>query len=70
MPVLSRIAEESPEGLFFPVFPGEGAHIARQAGQVEGLAELVLIGSDSLLLAARRWWLSMWLRLSCVSRAM
>ena len=52
MPVLSRIAEESPEGLFFPVFPGEGAHIARQAGQVEGLAELVLIGSDSLLLAA------------------
>ncbi len=52
MPVLSRIAEENPEGLFFPVFPGEGAYIARQAGQVEGLAELVLIGSDSLLLAA------------------
>ena len=52
MAALSRIAEERPEGLFFPVFPGEAAHIARQAGEVEGLDELVLIGNDSLLLAA------------------
>ncbi len=52
VPVLSRIAEESPEGLFFPVIPREGAYIARQVGQVEGLEELVLIGTDSLLLAA------------------
>ena len=52
IPVLSRIAADSPEGLFFPVFPGEAAQIARQVGQVEGLEELVLIGSDSLLLAA------------------
>ena len=53
LPALSRIAAESPEGLFFPVFPDESAYIARQAGQVEGLEELVLIGSDSLPLAAR-----------------
>ena len=52
IPVLSRIAADGPEGLFFPVFPGEAAQIARQVGQVEGLEELVLIGSDSLLLAA------------------
>ncbi|MCZ0938736.1 MAG: branched-chain amino acid ABC transporter substrate-binding protein, partial [Caldilineaceae bacterium] len=52
MPVLSRIAAESPEGLFFPIFPDEAAAIARQAGQVEGLEALVLIGNDSLLLAA------------------
>ena len=50
--VLSRIAADGPEGLFFPVFPVEAAYIARQVGQVEGLEGLVLIGSDSLLLAA------------------
>lgn len=52
IPVLSRIAAGRPEGLFFPVFPGEGAYIARQVSQVEGLEALILIGSDSLLLAA------------------
>ena len=52
VPVLTRIAADGPEGLFFPVFPGEAAYIARQVGQVEGLEALVLIGSDSLLLAA------------------
>ncbi|MDE0461645.1 MAG: ABC transporter substrate-binding protein, partial [Caldilineaceae bacterium] len=52
MPVLGRIAEAGPEGLFFPVFPDEAAAIARQAGEVEGLEALVLIGPDSLLLAA------------------
>ena len=51
-PVLSRIAAKSPEGLFFPVFPDEAGSIARQAGEVEGLEALVLIGPDSLLLAA------------------
>ena len=52
MPVLGRIAEAGPEGLFFPVFPDEAAAIARQAGEVEGLEAPVLIGPDSLLLAA------------------
>ena len=47
--VLTGIAADGAEGLFFPVFPGEAAYIARQVGQVEGL---VLIGSDCLLLAA------------------
>ena len=53
MPTLSRIAAEGPEGLFFPLFPGEAAAVARQAGAVEGLEGAALIGSDSLLLAAR-----------------
>ncbi len=52
MPVLGRIEEAGPEGLFFPVFPDEAAAIARQAGDAAGLAELVLIGPDSLVLAA------------------
>ena len=52
IPVLTGIAADGPEGLFFPVFPDEAAYIARQVGQVEGLEELVLIGSDLLLLAA------------------
>ena len=51
-PVLSRIAAESPEGLFFPVFPDEAGAIARQAGAVAGLEALALIGPESLLLAA------------------
>ena len=52
MPVLGGIAEVEPEGLFFPVFPDEAAAIARQAGEAAGLEGVVLIGSDSLLLAA------------------
>lgn len=52
MPVLSRIAEESPEGMFFPLLPDEAACIARQAARMEGLEDLALIGSDALLLAA------------------
>ena len=52
MPTLTRIAADSPEGLFFLLFPDEAAHVARQIEQVDGLGELTLIISDSLLLAA------------------
>ena len=49
---LTRIAAHSPQGLFFLLFPAEAAHVARQIEQVDGLEELTLISSDSLLLAA------------------
>ena len=52
VPALTRIAAQSPEGLFFLLFPEESARVARQIGQVDGLEELTLISSDSLLLAA------------------
>ena len=48
----TRIAAHSPQGLFFLLFPAEAAHVARQIEQVDGLEELTLISSDSLLLAA------------------
>ena len=51
VPVLTRIAEESPDGLFFPLFPGEGAAIVRQIGQVPGLEEVTLIGGAALLVS-------------------
>ena len=70
IPVLTGIAADGAEGLFFPVFPGEAAYIARQVGQVEGLEELVLIGSDSCCWRRRRWWASTWWHLSCASAAM
>ena len=52
IPALTGIAADGPEGLFFPVFPDESGHIARQVGQVDGLEGVTLIGSDSLLLGA------------------
>ena len=52
LPALTRIAAASPEGLFFLLFPDESARVARQIEQVDGLEELTLISSDSLLLAA------------------
>ncbi len=51
-PALTRIAANSPQGLFFLLFPDESARVARQIEQVDGLEELTLISSDSLLLAA------------------
>ena len=49
---LTRVAAGRPEGLFFLLFPKESAQVARQIEQVDGLEELTLISSDSLLLAA------------------
>ena len=48
-PVLTRIAAGSPDGLFFPLFQKEGAHIVRQVGQIAGLEDVTLIGGAALL---------------------
>ena len=51
VPVLTRIAAGSPDGLFFPLFQEEGAHIVRQVGQVPGLEDITLIGGAALLVS-------------------
>lgn len=49
IPVLTRIAADNPEGIFFPLFPDEAGHVVRQLAEVEGLEGLALINSESLL---------------------
>ena len=49
IPVLSYIAANSPQGIFFPLFPDEAGHIVRQIGEMDSLEGLALINSESLL---------------------
>ena len=41
IPVLTQVAAASPDGLFLPLFPDEGAQIIRQIGQIAGLGRQV-----------------------------
>ena len=50
-PVLTQIAAGGPDGLFFPLFQEEGAHIVRQVGQTAGLEDVTLIGGAALLVS-------------------
>ena len=50
-PLLTRIAENAPDGLFLPLFPGEGTQIMEQVGQVDGLGDAVLIAGAALLVS-------------------
>jgi branched-chain amino acid transport system substrate-binding protein len=47
-PVLTSIAAESPEALYFPVFVAEGGYLAAQAKEVAGLENTILLGSDGM----------------------
>ena len=49
IPVLSQVADASPDGLFLALFPDEGAQIIRQIGQIADLGELTLIGGAAML---------------------
>ncbi len=49
VPVLTELAAGSPDGLFLPLFPAEGAHVLQQIGQVAGLGEVTVIGGAALL---------------------
>ncbi len=49
IPVLARIAADSPEGIFSPLFPAEAGYIVRQISQFDSPKGLVLINSESLL---------------------
>jgi branched-chain amino acid transport system substrate-binding protein len=46
--VLSSIAADSPELLYFPIFTAEGGYIAEQVRDIPGLEDTVLVGSDGL----------------------
>ena len=48
-PALTQLAAGGPDGLFFPLFPDEGAYIIQQIGQVAGLEDVTLIGGAALL---------------------
>ncbi|NJN68804.1 MAG: branched-chain amino acid ABC transporter substrate-binding protein [Chloroflexaceae bacterium] len=47
-PVLTRMALEQPQIIYYPVFMPTGGFITRQAREVEGLGEVVLMGADGL----------------------
>jgi branched-chain amino acid transport system substrate-binding protein len=48
-PLLTRVATEKPDVLYFPVFVAVAAQIVRQAKDVPGLANVTLLGSSALL---------------------
>ena len=48
---LTQIAAGAPDGIFFPLFPDEGAHIVRQIDQIAGLEGVTLIGGSALLVS-------------------
>ena len=50
-PLLTRIASEKPEVLYFPIFVAAGAQILRQAKDTPGLEKIPLIGSSGMLAA-------------------
>jgi branched-chain amino acid transport system substrate-binding protein len=50
-PVLSEVAQGSPEAIYFPIFQPEGDFIVQQIGGVAGLEDVTLIGADGLLVS-------------------
>lgn len=49
--LLEFIGESQPDVLYFPIFEPEGNHIAKQAADIPGLQNTILIGADGLLTA-------------------
>ncbi len=47
-PVLTRIASTKPEIIFYPIFIAAGGFVTRQAKEIEGLKNTVLMGADGL----------------------
>ncbi|MBA3551593.1 MAG: branched-chain amino acid ABC transporter substrate-binding protein [Actinobacteria bacterium] len=47
-PLLTDIAADAPDVLYFPIFVAEGGLITAQARQTSGLEDTVLIGSDGM----------------------
>lgn len=48
-PVLTAIAADSPEIIYYPIFEPEGNFIASQKCEVSGLEDTVMMGADGLL---------------------
>jgi branched-chain amino acid transport system substrate-binding protein len=51
-PVLTSIAADSPQIIYFPIFEPEGDFIAAQKCEVSGLEDTILMGADGLLTEA------------------
>lgn len=47
-PVLTSLAAESPEIIYYPIFIAEGGYITAQARDTAGLEDTVLMGSDGM----------------------
>jgi len=47
-PVLTKIATQSPEILYYPIFIAEGGFITRQSKEVAGLEKTALMGADGI----------------------
>jgi branched-chain amino acid transport system substrate-binding protein len=50
-PVLSEVAQNSPEAIYFPIFQPEGDFIVQQIDGVSGLEDVTLIGADGLFVS-------------------
>jgi len=48
VPVLTRVAAEAPEFLYYPIFIAEGGFITAQVRDVPGLEDVILQGSDGM----------------------
>jgi branched-chain amino acid transport system substrate-binding protein len=48
-PVLTAIAVDSPELIYYPIFVAEGAFITRQAKEIAGLENTILAGADGII---------------------
>lgn len=46
--VLTKIAADKPQFLYYPVFTEAGGHITRQAREIAGLKDTVLMGADGM----------------------
>lgn len=50
-PVLTKIAADKPELIFFPLFPKQAGPIIRQGKEIAGLESVTFLGSDAALVA-------------------
>ncbi len=48
-PVLTTIAVDAPELIYYPIFVAEGAFITRQSTEIAGLENTVLAGADGII---------------------
>ena len=50
--VLTSVAADSPDALYFPIFEPEGPFIVQQSSEIDGLENTILYGADGLLVAS------------------
>lgn len=49
--VLTKIAADKPEAIYYPIFVAAGGHVTRQAREITGLKDTVLMGADGMFSA-------------------